>query len=217
MSGKPASRAIGYSVSNQRSGGISDHSSVLTMPCGISAMFGVGGVAACRRDRLRDESAGAARRAAQDRAPSRTGGPAAGRTGLRNRIPAISTPSSAMPRPSIASNGWMSMSSSRRHSRAAASRDPREQGVGIDLRQASVADDDLPGDDDIADRPGTEPEHPVGGQRGRVDRCRRRVVQHDDVGRRAGLEPAEERLSEAAAGDAAHPGRAGRAANPSVS
>jgi hypothetical protein len=85
-----------YSVSSHCSGGSSDHSSVLTMPCGISAMFGVGGSAARVEIVFATSPPAPPSAQASMAAPSRTGGPAAGRIGLRKRRPQTSVVRSAI-------------------------------------------------------------------------------------------------------------------------
>ena len=62
--------------------------------------------------------------------------------------------------------------------------------------QLALADDELTVGDDVADVGGGQAEEPVPGEVVGVDRRRRRVVENDDVGRRAGLDAAEERLVE---------------------
>src|SRR5512138_24690 len=100
ISGTPASsaarRAMSYSRNSQRSGGISDHSSVFKKPPLISAMCGIGTGAASTEIVLESRPPAPPRITSSSMRPSRTFGPAAGSTGLRNVSPQMVVTRSAI-------------------------------------------------------------------------------------------------------------------------
>ena len=180
-------------------------------------MFGVGGVGGAARDRLgRRGRRRRPRRSASIASPSRTGGPAAGMTGFGKRIPQISTLRSPC-------RGL----GSRLGRRSSDGRHPGVERMVVDARPAAATGARPPrprrrGDPSSSTRSAGgrgRPARPPRSRRGPtradrpksqwpasvagVDRGRRRVVEHDEVRRGAGLEPAEQRLAEGLAGDAA--------------
>src|SRR5436309_10619408 len=87
--------------------------------------------------------------------------------------------------------------------------DPASRGelLGVHPGQVPVQDAPLTADHDVSDVPRGQPEHPVAGEVALVERGGRVVLQHDQVGRSAGLDGAQERLVECLAGDAGGPGQ----------
>ena len=193
-------------------------------------MFGVVGWAAVREIVFVTRPPAPPAAQASIAAPSRTGGPAAVRTGFGKRIPQISTARSTAgaagasrggdaggspiasvipPSPPRARTRARRSPSSRSQSRAATGRASAASGVLVDRGQPAIADDDPAGDDDVADDPRREPERPVRRQRVRGQRRRRRIVEDDEVGRGTRHDPAQERLVERLAGEAGPGGEPG--------